>query len=73
MKKETVFNAIGDALGVCDKRELKNGLIVKLMSEEWGWYVRVVDSEHNIHYDGGIILEKSKAEDEFEVISEKYK
>lgn len=73
MKKETVFKAIDDNLGVKENKSLKNGLTVKLMNEDWGYYVRVVDKEHYIHYDGGILLEYEDAKEEFEVICEKYK
>jgi hypothetical protein len=68
MKKETIFKSIGDNIGVIDKHECKNGYTVKLMNDDWGWYVRVVDKDHTIHYDGSVILEYKEAKNEFDEI-----
>ena len=73
MVKETVFEALGEALDVVDKHFCKNGFVVKLMDDDWGWYVRVVDGDHNIHYDGKIHLEQEDAEFEYKDVIEVYK
>ena len=65
MRRETVFDVLGDNIGVINKHKCKNGFVVKLMDDDWGWYVRVVDANHMIHYDGKIFLEKDDAEAEY--------
>ena len=72
MKKETVFKALGDSIGVKDKKLLKNGLTVKLMNDDWGWYVRIVSKDHTIMYDGGIYPVHSDAKDEFDELCIKF-
>lgn len=72
MKKERKFKLLGENWGVRGKYELGSGLVLKVMNDDWGVFIRVVDKALNILYEGDVITHEHEVNDEIEKIKKIY-
>ena len=72
MKKERKFKLLGENWGVRDKYELGSGLVLKVMNDDWGIFIRVVDKALNILYESDVIIHEHEVHVEIEKIKKIY-
>ncbi|KFZ25796.1 MAG: hypothetical protein KQ78_02001 [Candidatus Izimaplasma bacterium HR2] len=72
MKKERQFKILGEKWGVRGEYEIDNDLILKVMNDDWGVFIRVIDKALNILYESDVIIHEHEVNDEIEKIKKLY-
>lgn len=73
MRQEKERKILGENYDVLDQHKCKNGFTIKFMDDDWGWYVKVMDEQRYIHYNGKIHFDKEIALAEYDEIIQQFR
>jgi hypothetical protein len=63
--KEHLLKVLGQDFGVVEKRYLSNGWALKVVNDDWGHFIRVVDeATRDVYYFSNLIIHDEQIEDE---------